>query len=267
MTRFVSFLNSRQADAQRAVRITTPNREILFDQLSACMAGRQGFTLATLNLDHVVKLEHDSAFREAYIAHSHVVADGNPIVWLCQIAGYRADGAEVELLPGSELVTPLIAMAQKHDVSVALVGSTSEILAKAAGRIEAAHPGVRVVARIAPDFPFDPQGPAGDAVIEELRASGARMVFLALGAPRQEVFAARAAKQLPECGFASVGAGIDFIAGAQQRAPVWVQRVAMEWAWRMLSNPRRLGRRYAGCFAALPALLRSARSARPLNAR
>lgn len=262
MTGFVTF-----ADAPDAVRINTPNRTVLFDQLSTCMAERKGFTLATLNLDHVVKLNSDPVFRAAYLAQSHVVADGNPIVWLCRLAGYRAMGAEVELLPGSELVTPLIALARRHDVPVALVGSTPAALATAAARIEAQQPGTRVVARISPAFPFDPRGPEGQAVIDELRASGARLVFLALGAPRQEVFAARAAEQLPECGFASVGAGIDFIAGTQQRAPVWVRRIAMEWAWRMFSNPRRLGRRYAGCFAVLPALVRSARAARPANAR
>jgi len=263
MTSFVAFSQSQQP----AVRITTPDRATLLDQLSDRMARRQGFTLATLNLDHVVKLDHDPAFREAYMAHSHVVADGNPIVWLCRMADYKVDGAEVELLPGSELVKPLLDLAGRHDVPVALVGSTADTLATAAARIEAAHPGVRIVARIAPAFPFDAQGADADAVIDELRASGARMVFLALGAPRQEVFAARAARQLPDCGFASVGAGIDFIAGSQHRAPAWVQRMAMEWAWRMLSNPRRLAGRYAGCFAVLPALVRTARAARPANAR
>lgn len=264
MAGFVAF---SQHAARRAVRVTVPNRAALFGQLSACLREGRGFTLATLNIDHVVKLERDPAFREAYLAHSHVVADGNPIVWLCRMARFRIGGAEVELLPGSELVTPLMDFARRHDAPVALVGSTEAVLEQAAARFGAAHPGPRIVARIAPAFPFDPAGPAADAVIADLRASGARMVFLALGAPRQEVFAARAALHLPACGFMSVGAGIDFIAGAQQRAPRWVRRIAMEWAWRMLSDPRRLGRRYADGFAALPSLLRAARSARPSNGR
>lgn len=267
MVGYVAFTPQRPAAPPRAVRITTPNRRTLLSDLSARMAARQGFTLATLNMDHVVKLERDTVFRDAYLAHSHVVADGNPIVWLCRMANYRASGAEVELLPGSELVAPLMDLARQHDVPVALVGSTPETLALAATRFEAAHPGVRIVAQISPAFPFDPRGPSADAVIDDLRTTGARMVFLALGAPKQEVFAARAAARLPECGFASVGAGIDFVAGSQTRAPVWVRRIAMEWAWRMGLNPRRLGRRYMEGFAALPSLVRAARAARPTNLR
>lgn len=248
-----------------AVRITTPNRAVLLHELGICMAQRRGFTLATLNLDHVVKLRRDPVFHDAYAAHSHVVADGNPIVWLCRKAGQRIDGAEVELLPGSELITPLVDLARQHDVPLALVGSTPETLAASAAQLQVDHPGVRIVAQIAPAFGFDPHGPAADAVIEQLRESSARLVFLALGAPKQEKFAARAATMLPECGFASVGAGLDFIAGSQVRAPVWVRQIAMEWAWRMLSNPKRLARRYAECFVALPGLMRAAKAARTAN--
>lgn len=83
-----------------------------------------------------------------------------------------------------------------------------------------------------------------------------------MGAPKQERFAARAQKTLTETGFLSIGAGLDFISGAQVRAPKWVQAVAAEWLWRMLSNPRRLAARYAECILALPGLTVKALSAR-----
>lgn len=262
MTNVVAFSDK----GGRAVRITTPTRAMLLDDLGAHMAQRRGFTLATLNLDHVVKLRRNRGFHDAYVAHSHVVADGNPIVWLCRRAGQRIDGAEVELVPGSEMITPLVELAQAHDVPVAFVGSTPETLAAASAQLLADYPGLRIVAQIAPAFGFDPHGPAADAAIAELRESGARLVFLAFGAPKQEIFAVRAATMLPECGFTSIGAGLDFIAGSQVRAPLWVRKIAMEWAWRMMSNPKRLARRYAECFIALPGLMRAARAARTVNA-
>jgi exopolysaccharide biosynthesis WecB/TagA/CpsF family protein len=101
---------------------------------------------------------------------------------------------------------------------------------------------------------FAPLGDQGAEVIEALEASGARLCFLALGAPKQEIFAARAHAELPHMGFVSIGAGLDFIAGHQRRAPLWVRRIAMEWLWRLLSDPRRMALRYMRCALILPGL-------------
>jgi exopolysaccharide biosynthesis WecB/TagA/CpsF family protein len=187
-----------------------------------------------------------------------VVADGNPVVWLSRLAG-----RPVDLIPGSELVGPLCALAARAGVAVALMGATDATLERAAAALEAAHPGLCVAVRIAPPMGFDPDGPAADAAIAAIGASGAGLVLLALGAPRQERFAARAARALPRCGFVSIGAGLDFIAGTQVRAPAWARAAAMEWAWRMARDPRRLAARYAACFAVLPAETAAALRVRP----
>ena len=231
------------------VVVNTPSKAALLADIEARLEAKQGFAVATLNLDHVVKLHRDPTFRTAYSRHSHVVADGNPIVWLARLAGQ-----ETQLVPGSELVDPVAAIAARLDVPVAFLGSTEAALARAADELARRHPGLRVVARISPPMGFDPAGPAADAAFEEIGESGARLCFLALGAPRQEVFAMRAHTVLPQTGFLSIGAGLDFIAGTQTRAPAWVRAVAAEWLWRLATNPRRLGGRYAACLAILPGL-------------
>lgn len=109
---------------------------------------------------------------------------------------------------------------------------------------------------------FDPDGPAAEAAIQAIRDSGARVICLALGAPRQERFAARAQKALPEVGFLSIGAGLDFVSGAQRRAPAWVRAMAAEWLWRMALSPRRLAARYGACLMAMPGLTLRALGAR-----
>ena len=217
--------------------------------IEARLKARHGFTIATLNLDHVVKMRRDAAFRHAYSCHSHVTADGRPIVWLSRLAG-----RPIELVPGSELVEPIAAIAARQGVPVAFLGSTAEALLQAQTELCRRLPGLQVVARIAPPMGFDPEGAGADAAIEELRASGARLCFLALGAPKQELFAIRAQQALPEAGFLSIGAGLDFIAGTQVRAPAVFRSMAAEWLWRLGSNPRRLAGRYALCAAALPGL-------------
>jgi exopolysaccharide biosynthesis WecB/TagA/CpsF family protein len=236
------------------VRLTHATQETLLADLRHRFRTGRGFALATLNLDHLVKLRRNPGFRAAYLAQTHVVADGNPVVWLHGLAGRK-----VGLVPGSELISPLAALAALEGVTVGLLGSTDEVLALASARLLDDHPGLRVVARLAPPQGFEPGGAVADAMLEELAASGARLCFLALGAPKQEMLAARGFAAHPGIGFVSIGAGLDFIAGAQNRAPPWVRRIAMEWAWRMMLSPRRLARRYLDCALILPGLALAAR--------
>lgn len=232
-----------------AIRGNATSREHLFTDLERRLIAGEGFCLATLNLDHVVKLRKSEVFRTAYRAHSHVTADGRPIVWLCRLAGQP-----VELLPGSDLLEPMLAMAQRLQMPVAFFGATEAALVSAADKLKAAFPDLNIAACIAPPMDFDPENAVADALLEELCSSGARMVFVALGAPKQEIFARRAHARAPQIGFASIGAGIDFIAGTQTRAPRLVRVMAAEWLWRLASNPRRLFWRYIACFAILPPL-------------
>ncbi len=224
-----------------------PDRAALMAEVGRRFAAGEGFALATINLDHLVKLRRDAAFAAAYAAQDLVVADGNPVVWLSRLAR-----RPVALVPGSELVVPLAGLAARAGVAVALVGSTEGALRAAGAELERRVPGLRIAARIAPPMGFDPDAPGAAAVLERIGTSGARLVFLALGAPKQERLAARGRAALPAVGFASIGAGLDFLAGTQVRAPAWVRAIAMEWLWRMLSNPRRLARRYAECALILP---------------
>lgn len=240
------------------VTVTVQDRASLLADLGARFEARQGFTVATINLDHVVKLARDPAFAAAYAAHSHVTADGNPIVWLSRLAGQH----DVALVPGSETIEPVAQLAANKGVPVAFFGATEASLEAAARAMRAKVPGIDIVLTLAPPMGFDPNGPAADAAIAEIGASGARLVFLALGAPKQEIFAVRAAASLPEAGFLSIGAGLDFISGAQTRAPKWVRAIAAEWLWRMLSSPSRLGARYIACLLALPGLTLKALAAR-----
>lgn len=229
------------------VRVNTPDRDAALAEVRRRLRTGEGFALATLNLDHLVKLRRDTDFVEAYSAQDIVVADGNPVVWLSRLAR-----RPVALVPGSELVIPLARVAAEEGAPVALVGSTSAALAAAGAALRRAAPGLEIAAEIAPPMGFDPDGPAAGALLRDLDRSGARLAFLALGAPRQERLAARGRKLAPGLGFASIGAGLDFLAGAERRAPRWVQAIAMEWLWRMLSSPARLAPRYARCAAILP---------------
>ncbi|SFQ49029.1 polymer biosynthesis protein, WecB/TagA/CpsF family [Roseivivax halotolerans] len=221
------------------------------DALSAAVRGRlsqgRGFAVATLNLDHMVKLRSDPEFRAAYARHDFVTADGNPVVWLSRLAS-----RPVDLVPGSDAILPLCRVAAELGAAIGLYGSTEETLGRAKTYLEAEVPGLRVAFAEAPPMGFDPDGDAARDALGRMQAEGARLVFLALGAPRQECLAARGREIAPDIGFVSIGAGLDFFAGHQRRAPRLVRKLALEWLWRMLSDPRRLAPRYAKCGAILP---------------
>ncbi|WP_371060666.1 WecB/TagA/CpsF family glycosyltransferase [Rhodosalinus sp. 5P4] len=253
--------HSLRRDTALLEAVTVPSQAALLEDLRDRIAREEGFAVATMNLDHAVKLRQDSSFRQAYAAQTHVTADGRPIVWLSRLAG-----RPVSLVTGSDLVGPLIELCAKLGAPVALLGSTPEALREAAERLRAHHPGLQIAALLSPAMGFDPSGAAAEGLIEDLQQSEARVCLLALGAPKQEMFAARALQALPCIGFVSVGAGLDFVAGTQKRAPRLVRRFALEWMWRLSGNPRRLFRRYASCAAILPALTWSALSMRVDNA-
>lgn len=250
MMRWSKFQTVGPHDDQSAVVVNVASRAGLLSDLESRLSTRSGFCLATLNLDHVTKLRRMPDFRAAYLRHSHVTADGNPIVWLSRLAGQKID-----LITGSDLIDPVVGLAARSGVSIALFGATKESLQDAARALTQRYPGLVIALTMSPPMGFDPKGADADSAIEQLTASGAGLCFIALGAPKQELFAAYASERLPRMGFVSIGAGLDFISGRQARAPRIVRKFAAEWLWRLASNPRRLAVRYGACIVILPRLL------------
>ncbi|WP_246162203.1 WecB/TagA/CpsF family glycosyltransferase [Roseovarius faecimaris] len=241
----------------RTITVNMPTRGQLMEEIHRRFAARQGFALATVNLDHLVKMQGSEGFTAAYAAQDLVVADGWPIVALSRLAR-----RPVELMPGSDLILPLCHLAADTGVKVGFVGSTDEALEAAREALQTTVPKLDVAMVHAPPMGFDPEGAAAAEILEELESKEISLCFLALGAPKQEALAARGRRVAPSVGFASIGAGLDFLSGRQHRAPRLFQRLGLEWLWRALSSPRRLIPRYARCFAILPAQVGHALSLR-----
>ncbi|MCX7319485.1 MAG: WecB/TagA/CpsF family glycosyltransferase [Hyphomicrobiales bacterium] len=221
---------------------------------SIVVAAEQGesFSVCTLNLDHVVQLQQKPDFRAAYRRARFVTADGFPIVVLSRLLG-----VPIARTTGADLVEPLCEAAGAKGLPIFLFGSDDATLESSAAELMRRYPGLEVAGTFAPGRNFDAYSAEADEAIARIRASGAKLCFLALGAPKQEVFAARCLDELNGTGFLCIGASLDFIAGTQIRAPKFAQKTGMEWAWRMLNDPGRLGPRYARCAAAVPRLLAS----------
>lgn len=212
-------------------------------QIAADMRKRSAFSVVTLNLDHIVKLRSDETFRSAYRAAKFISADGAPVAHLA-----RKQCTHIERAPGADLLLPLCREAADGKIGVYLFGTDSVALKRSADRLSESTGGrLNICGAAAPAMKFDPQGPEADAALDKIAASGAGLCFVALGAPKQEIFAARALERGIKAGFICVGAGLDFLAGRQVRAPQVMRNNGLEWLWRLSRNPGRLTARYAKC--------------------
>ncbi|MGQ0458013.1 MAG: WecB/TagA/CpsF family glycosyltransferase [Hyphomicrobium sp.] len=212
----------------------------------------EGFSAFTLNLDHLDKVKRNPRFRDAYATARFVTADGAPIAKLASVQSRR----RVERTTGADLVAPLCVAAANARVPVFLFGTSGHVLARAGQRLaQRTNFTLDIAGAESPPQDFDPEGAEADAALDRIAASGAQLCFLALGAPKQELLAARAVARGVKVGFVCIGAGLDFLAGAQVRAPAFMQRHGLEWLWRLSTDPRRLALRYFRCFVVLAEII------------
>ena len=203
----------------------------------------EGSTFFTLNLDHLVKLRRDAKFRDSYRNATFVSADGAPVVNIG-----RRTWKGLQRATGADLMLPLCLAAADAGYPVFLFGSSDDVLQGTAKVLAAATGGrIAIAGSVAPPRNFDPEGDLADRYIEAIRQSDCRLCFVLLGAPKQEIFAARAQRRGLNCCFTCVGGAADFLSGQTIRAPLSFQRFGLEWLWRLVHEPRRLGLRYVRC--------------------
>jgi len=191
------------------------------------------------NAHGVIEAEDDPAMAAALNGADLNLPDGMSIVRAMRTRGVP----QPDRVYGPDAMLAVAERAARDGLPVALYGSTDAVLARLTARLPDAAPGLRIVEAISP--PFRALTAAEDAAfVDRLRASGARVVFVGLGCPRQEMWCATHAERVGAVCLA-VGAAFDFHAGLLRQAPAGLQRAGLEWAFRLAVEPRRLWRRYA----------------------
>jgi len=203
-------------------------------------AGTGGY-IVTPNVDHIVMAQRNDALRAVYSGATLSLADGQPVVWLSRLLGMPVP----ERVSGSDLIDPLMAMAAARQYPVFFFGASPDVSTEAARRLTARHRGLVVAGRDTSVWSSDDTTrPEDSPVVRAIHASGARIVVLALGCPKQELWMARHAAALAPAVAIGLGASLDFVAGAVTRAPGWVSAAGLEWLFRLVQEPRRLAYRY-----------------------
>jgi N-acetylglucosaminyldiphosphoundecaprenol N-acetyl-beta-D-mannosaminyltransferase len=199
--------------------------------------GRGGY-VCLCNVHVLTAALHDPALQRALEGAELRFPDGAPVAWLL-----RGNGRpHARRVGGPDLFERVIDRGRRVGLRHFLIGSTEPDLARLESTLVTRFPGVRIVGRHAPPYAEKPE--VDGAALATARAGGAQVAWVALGAPKQELWMAEAAPALPDTMLIGVGAAFDFLAGKKRRAPAWMQRAGLEWLFRMVSEPRRLTWRY-----------------------
>ncbi len=203
-------------------------------------SGARGWlTAAAVNL--VMSARDDPATMRAVLGATLAVPDGQPLVWALRLLGHR----RATRVYGPDLMAHYCAHAASTGTPIYLYGGRSdEALAKLGERLSERFPGLRIVGGWSPPYrPLTPE--ERDRVAGEIDASGAQVVWVGTGQPKQELWMSEMRPLLKAPLLVGVGAAFDFHAGIVSQAPSWMQRNGLEWIYRLSREPKRLWRRYA----------------------
>jgi N-acetylglucosaminyldiphosphoundecaprenol N-acetyl-beta-D-mannosaminyltransferase len=199
----------------------------------------EALVVAVCTVHSVMSARRDPGLAEALNAADIATPDGMPLVWTLR----RTFRSEQQRVYGPDLMRHALIDAEERTWKHYLYGSTPETLGLLQEAIKDLAPNATVVGAFSP--PFRPLTPDDDAAdIDRILSSGADIVWVGLGMPKQELWMHRMSDRLPGVALVGVGAAFDFLAGTVDEAPAWIQRAGLEWLYRLVREPRRLWRRY-----------------------
>jgi N-acetylglucosaminyldiphosphoundecaprenol N-acetyl-beta-D-mannosaminyltransferase len=211
------------------------------DWIDAMVAGGRRGTLSAAAVHLVMRAREDPEIRRAVLDLTLVVPDGQPLVWALHALGHR----EATRVYGPDLMARHCARSARTGTPVYLYGGRSEAaLVALAVNLRTRFPGLEIAGAHSP--PFRALSAAeDDLAARRIDRSGAQVVWVGIGQPRQEQWMSRMRPRLAAPMLIAVGAAFDFHAGLVPQAPAWMGRNGLEWAYRLAREPRRLWRRYA----------------------
>ena len=204
--------------------------------LGWCHGPRTTHIVTTANASHLCMMRRDSALREACQAADLTVADGMSVVWALRLLGRPV----AERVAGIDLMARLLDAGSRNGLRVYFLGARPDVVGRLLAHCRTRYPGLEIAG--ARDGYF---GPADEpAIVADIRARAPHFLFIGMPSPFKEVFAEHHRGQLQVPVVIGVGGSFDVLAGVIARAPVAAQRLGLEWAWRLMLEPRKLWRRY-----------------------
>jgi len=241
-------LVGQEPDRDARTTATRPRRDLFGVPLDALTLGEtvrlcmdavergELLEVGVVNAAKIVKLRDDAALRDAVMGCDLIVADGQSVVWASRVLRRPLP----ERVAGIDLFQRLLYMAEQQGRSVYFLGARPEVLERMVERVRVQHPDLGI-AGSHHGYYADDETPA---VADAIKGSGADLLFLGMTSPKKEIFVATYGARTGAKVVHGVGGSFDVLAGVVKRAPGAWQRMGCEWLYRVLQEPRRLGRRY-----------------------
>jgi N-acetylglucosaminyldiphosphoundecaprenol N-acetyl-beta-D-mannosaminyltransferase len=207
------------------------------DTIGQFVEARTPHQICTVNPEFIMAAQNDLEFKRILNQADLNLPDGIGVVW----AGKRAGYALRERVAGSDLIFQLADRAAKTGWRVFLLGAADGVAEQAAIKLRSMYPAVNIVGTWA----GSPQPDADDEAVRRIQAAAADIVLVAYGAPKQDKWIDRNLKRTEASAAIGVGGSFDFIVGTQRRAPRWIQRLNIEWLYRLMREPWRWRRQLA----------------------
>ncbi len=190
---------------------------------------------SVVNVAKLVHMQSDTELYQSVASCDIINIDGMGVVWGARLLGHRVPGR----VAGIDLFLALIELAARNAHPVYLLGASPEVVDETRARLVAMHPDLNVAGHHHGYFWNDER-----AVVERIRSSGAKLLFVAISSPKKENFIHRWRDELGVSFVMGVGGSFDVVAGAVTRAPVWMQKTGLEWLYRVIQEPGRMWKRY-----------------------
>jgi N-acetylglucosaminyldiphosphoundecaprenol N-acetyl-beta-D-mannosaminyltransferase len=231
-------LFKRNCVAIIGVPIDSLTWDMALKQLYSWAIAHESRYVCICNVHSVVTASQDAAFNQIVSNADMATPDGAPVAWLMRKLGH----ADQQRINGPDLMWKYCEQTQYRDESVFFYGSSEATLALLKTKLSSAFPTLKIAGLISP--PFRTLTSAEDmAIIEQINTSGANVVWVSLGCPKQELWMAEHRGRINAV-MVGVGAAFDYHAGTLKRAPLWMQHNGLEWFYRLVSEPERLWKRY-----------------------
>ena len=222
------------------VPLALTDYEGTLDWIDATVASGRGGYVCVAATHTVMASQDDAGLREAVLGADFTVPDGQPLVWALNLLGHRLS----DRVYGPDLMDRACARAVRTGRRMYLYGGRSHgALVQLTRNLRLRHPGLQIVGGHVPPF-RELTREEEAAVAADIQRSGAEVVWVGIGVPKQEKWMARMSPRLRSHVLVGVGAAFDFHGGLIPQAPALMQRLGLEWAFRLAQEPRRLWRRY-----------------------
>ena len=209
-------------------------------RIGAMIASGKPHQVVTANVDFLIQARSDDELRRIFIDAPLVLCDGTPLVWASRLLGNPLP----ERVAGADLAPLLIQAAAEQGWRLFFLGGAPDVTEAAVSLMLEQHPTLKVVGHYSP--PFRPLAEMDhEEIISRVTQAQPDILFVSFGCPKAEKWISRHADMLGVPVMIGVGATVDFLAGRMKRAPQWMQRAGLEWAFRLWQEPRRLAKRYA----------------------